>query len=971
MPGEGFDDEATFDVDDDLLDEVRAEAARRSGEHLGDAEEADSVGDKVPTIDGYRNLREIGRGGFSRVYEALQVEFDRWVAIKVLNEPIIDSGHIAEFERECRLMGNLSRHPNIVSVHTSVFTNDRRPCIVMELFTHGSYQNILNHTGPLALEELLSLSVLMAGALATAHQRGVIHGDVKPQNIFRSEFNTPALGDFGIAALADTAGDSDKLRASAHYAAPELIERGPSASSPAADQYSLAATIYTLATGQRPHASDASQSTRELLQRVLVEPAPRLEAGFPESFANALHKAMAREPQQRHRDLVAFAAAVARTQQEIGYQPTDVPVGTQQARYTAATPEQAASKELSTAPSPSEGHTESTINLAATGQRSGRATASSGEAAGGQPDWHQAPAPDQGASEPPDGSGPGRTGSGPSRRRFPRWAKVIAVVAIIAAIAIVAVMILAEDNEGSEEPAQPPVTTSTPEASPTEVPTPEPSQPPTEDPTNDPAQEPTPPPNFAAVGEPSIAGEALVGETLMADAAGIADENGREAESLIYEWVRIAPDGAEETIEGQTEPTYALANADAGYSIRVIVSFTDNDGYSEGPLMSTATAPILRPNISATGEPWISGEAWVGETLAVNLFGIEDGNGLEGVSFNYQWWQILQDRDADQPDAMEEWVPVGDNTSTYVVSQDDIGHEIAVEVLFQDEDGYSEGPLLSAAIVTGDQIVFHSDRNSLLDLFVVNANGTNQRQLTTNVGSNFDPSLSPDGTKIVFTSDRYGNHEIFVMDVDGENEIRLTNNRNSDGDAAWSPDGTQIAFTTNRYGNFEIAVINADGTSGENARRLTSSSRQDRSPSWSPDGSEIAFIHNLGGDFEIAVMNVDGSDVRTLTSNRADDEAPAWSHDGSKIAYSRGNPNPSRINDFDIAVMNPDGSDSRRILNTSTTEKSPVWSPDDTMIAFHSVRSNRDIEIWVMDADGNNASPLVDSSRNDWVGSWS
>jgi len=970
VSGEDFDDEATFDVDDDLLDEVRSEAARRSGQHQGDAEEAGSIGNRVPMIDGYRDLREIGRGGFSRVYEALEVEFGRWVAIKVLNEPIIDSGHIAEFERECRLMGNLSQHPNIVSVHTSVFTNDRRPCIVMELFSHGSYQNILNHTGPLALEELLSLSVLMAGALATGHQRGVIHGDVKPQNIFRSEFNTPALGDFGIAALADTAGDSDKLRASAHYAAPELIERGPSASSPAADQYSLAATIYTLATGQRPHASDASQSTRELLQRVLVEPAPRLEAGFPESFASTLHKAMAREPQQRHRDLVAFAAAIARTQQEIGYQPTDVPVGTQQARYTAATPEQAASTEPSTAPSPSEGHTESTINLAAAGQGSGRTPASSGAAVGGQPDQHQALAPDQGGSQPPGGSEPGRTGSDPSRRRFPRWAKFIAVVAIVAAGAIFALLTLPDDNGGSEELAQPPETTSTPETSPTEVSDSRAIPTATEAPTTGSTQQPTPPPNSAAVGEPSIAGEALVGETLMADASGIADENGHEVKSLIYEWARIAADGAEETIEGQTESTYALADADVGYSIRVIVSFTDNDGHSEGPLMSTATAPIMRPNISATGQPWISGEAWVGETLTASLFGIEDENGLEDVSFNYQWWRIQQDSNADQPDA-KEWVPVGDNTSTYVVSHDDIGLEIAVEVLFQDEDGYSEGPLRSIAIATEDQIAFHSDRNSILDIFIANADGTNQRQLTTNVGSNFDPALSPDGSKIVFTSDRYGNHEIFVIDVDGENEIRLTNNRDSDGDAAWSPDGTQIAFTTNRYGNFEIAVISADGTSGENARRLTSNSRQDRSPSWSPDGTQIAFIHNFGGDFEIAVMNVDGTNVRTLTSNRADDETPAWSHDGSKIAYSRGNPDPSRITDFDIAVMNSDGSDSRLILNTSTTEKSPVWSPDDTKIAFHSIRSNRDIEMWVMDANGDNASQLIDSPRNDWVGSWS
>ena len=437
VPGEGFDDEATFNVDDDLLNEVRAEAVRRAAQSEEDA----SVADDVPAIDGYRELREIGRGGFSRVYEALQVEFDRWVAIKVLNDPIIDSGHIAEFERECRLMGNLSRHPNIVSVHTSVFTRDRRPCIVMELFSHGSYQNILSHTGPLALEELLSLSVLMAGALATAHQRGVIHGDVKPQNIFRSEFNTPALGDFGIAALADTVGDSDKLRASAHYAAPELLEQGPSASSPAADQYSLAATVYTLATGQRPHASSSGQSTQELLQRVMTEPPPRLEAGYPDTFATTLHKAMAHEPQQRHRDLVAFAAAIARTQQELGYQPTDIPIGTQQSRYVAATPQQTPSQLPSPTPTSAEEHLDPTIGLASRQQHQEEIT-------------HASTTDEEPASPPDNGSGKHGTRGSFFWNKFPFWAKAASATATLVVLAVIVWIVVNQftDNDSDTDP---------------------------------------------------------------------------------------------------------------------------------------------------------------------------------------------------------------------------------------------------------------------------------------------------------------------------------------------------------------------------------------------------------------------------------------------------------------------------------------------------------------------------------------
>ena len=967
MPGDGFDDEATFNVDDELLEQVRAAATSRSGE-VDDGEVG--AGD-LPEIDGYTQLREIGRGGFSRVFEALQVEFDRWVAVKVLNQPIIDAGHIAEFERECRLMGNLSRHPNIVSVHASAFTADRRPCIVMELFSHGSYQNILNHTGPLALEELLSLSVLMAGALATAHQRGVIHGDVKPQNIFRSEYNTPALGDFGIAALADAAGDTDKLRASAHYAAPELIEQGPTVSTAAADQYSLGATIYTLATGQRPHAADSTQTTTELLQRVLVEPAPRLEAGFPASLANALHKAMAREPQQRHRDLVAFAAAIARTQQELGFQPTEIPVGAQQARYMAATPQPAAPQDTSTGPTPTGGHTESTVSLASKEQDSTRTPSGAAEAGRRPP----------GGDQPPSGSEPRGVGAGGSRKRFPRWAKIVSTAAVVAAIAIVAAVFLIDSGEegdvdvigdpvdGPGAEGSEPIQTSEPEEpEPTKAPEPEEPEP-TKAPEPEDPESIEPPPNDLPAGEPSLAGKAEVGETLTADVTGISDGNGIIDETLVYQWVRVAADGAEALIPGQSSSSYIVTDIDAGHRIVVRISFTDQNGYEEGPLSSSATAPVRRRNVRAEGVPVIAGTAWVGQRLTAATLGIVDANEVREESFTYQWVRVA-------PDGTET-VLGGQTASTYEVSAADPGYSFKVRVSFIDEEGYEEGPLESAAIAVGAQIAFHSDRSGALDVFIANANGSEARQLTSEEGNNFDPSLSPDGTRVVFITDRHGgsNHEIYVMEVDGSNEKRLTNNNSSDGDPSWSPDGTQIAFTTNRYGNFEIAVINADGSSGERAERLTTTSHQDRAPQWSPDGTKIVFIHNFGGDFEVGVMDLDNQNrVATLTSYSGDDEDPVWSNDGSKIAFSRGRLTTWGVLDFDIWMMDADGSGKVRVYDSSTTDKSPVWSPGDSMIAYHRVRSNpSDIEIILMDADPSDPDPriLIDSSGRDWMGSWS
>ena len=96
----------------------------------------------VPVVGGFSDLVEVGRGGFSRVFSAYQVEFDRRVALKVLNDRLADDASVAVFEGECRAMGTLSQHPFIVTVLASALTADYRPCIVMELFERGNYMQV-------------------------------------------------------------------------------------------------------------------------------------------------------------------------------------------------------------------------------------------------------------------------------------------------------------------------------------------------------------------------------------------------------------------------------------------------------------------------------------------------------------------------------------------------------------------------------------------------------------------------------------------------------------------------------------------------------------------------------------------------------------------------------------------------------------------------------------------------------------
>ena len=196
-------------------------------------------------------------------------------------------------------------------------------------------------------------------------------------------------------------------------------------------------------------------------------------------------------------------------------------------------------------------------------------------------------------------------------------------------------------------------------------------------------------PNRSATGAPIIGGTVRVGETLATDVLGIADEDGLENATFSYQW--ISNDGTTDAdIQGETGATYTLTDANEGKTVKVRVSFTD-DADNEETVTSAATATVAaRPNRSATGAPIIGGTVRVGETLATDVLGIADEDGLENATFSYQWISNDGTTDADIQ---------GETGATYTLTDANEGKTVKVRVSFTD-DADNEETVTSAATAT-------------------------------------------------------------------------------------------------------------------------------------------------------------------------------------------------------------------------------------------------------------------------------
>ena len=218
-----------------------------------------------------------------------------------------------------------------------------------------------------------------------------------------------------------------------------------------------------------------------------------------------------------------------------------------------------------------------------------------------------------------------------------------------------------------------------------------------------------------------------------------------------------------------------------------------------------------------------------------------------------------------------------------------------------------------------------------LGLFAIEPDGAGGREVGADGG--YLATWSPDGSQLAYLG--AGNsrrNDLYVIDADGSNQRRLTDTPEEEGIPAWSPNGDTIAVAIPTDGDAEIYLLDAE--TGEIVSQLTDNEGiDDYMPTWSPDGSHIAYVtrNDVEGSDEIHVMTADGTTSRQLTSNDVEDYYPAWSPTGDTIVFVS-----SRVGEQTLFLMDVDGSNQRQLSDGEDRDSRPTWSPDGTTIAYHS-----------------------------------
>lgn len=261
----------------------------------------------------------------------------------------------------------------------------------------------------------------------------------------------------------------------------------------------------------------------------------------------------------------------------------------------------------------------------------------------------------------------------------------------------------------------------------------------------------------------------------------------------------------------------------------------------------------------------------------------------------------------------------------------------------------------------GRHVVFQGNRNRPTEIYLISADGTNERNLSNDPDFDEHPIWSPDGSKILFRSYRGGMIDLYIVDTSGQNLHNITPFNLRDDEPSWSSNGSRIAYVGLREGNREIYVTDPTGLNHLNVTNTPS--ENEYVPSWSPDGSTIAYT--LKGQLYTVAFT---GGVRSQLTSQQDsvmNSQPQWSPDGDYILY--------QTNGNAIYRVKRDGSSAIMLTSDPVTpgigDHSPRWSPDGNSIVFTSYRTGQ-VQIFLMTRDGSGVQQLTFSANGNAMPEW-
>jgi TolB protein len=287
----------------------------------------------------------------------------------------------------------------------------------------------------------------------------------------------------------------------------------------------------------------------------------------------------------------------------------------------------------------------------------------------------------------------------------------------------------------------------------------------------------------------------------------------------------------------------------------------------------------------------------------------------------------------------------------------DAGHRYAADILAQ----------FGGKSLVGTRIVFVSDRTGAKEIWVMNWDGTDQRQLTNYRSISTFPSASPDGHIVAFTTWAGGYPAIQMFSLDSGRKLPFYNQRASmNAFVTFTPDSKRVIFSsTLGGGNAQLYIANADGSG---LRRLTASSAIEVEPKINPKtGADLVDVSGRSGLPQIYHMGVEGTDVQRISAGTGEATNPTWSPDGDHIAFAwtKG----FEPGNYNVFVMDVSSQQTTQLTANEGRNENPSFAPDGAHIAYASKRG-RQSQIWVMNADGTGKHPLTQAGSNEkpfWV----